>query len=136
MAGSESRVRFQWFTANVMNTLQLKMSDRVRLATEYLKTRIVTNISRPVTKYVGPKSGRIQVKDRSKPGEFPKADTTQLMKTIFTDFADYQGVPEGYIGTPLDYGLFLEVKMSRSFLLRTLNEERDTLSNILTTKVT
>jgi len=38
---------------------------------------------------------------------------------------------DGYVGTPLDYGAILELKMNRSFLRRTLDEERPTIMKIL-----
>ena len=70
---------------------------------------------------------------RSKPGEFPHAETTQLLKTIFGEVRQTaRGVWDGFIGTPLSYGLILEIKMNRSFLVRSLNEERGNIKRILT----
>lgn len=42
-------------------------------------------------------------------------------------------VYEGFVGTPLDYGLVLEVskKLDRSFLKRTLDEERPLVMRLL-----
>ena len=64
--------------------------------------------------------------------EFPKADTTQLMKTIFNVIEVRGNIIEGHIGTPMDYGLILEVKLDRSFLKRTLLEESSSIKRILT----
>ena len=128
-------VRIQWFIKEVSNKVAMPMRDRVRIATEYVKSKIVRNISRPVMKMKGVRSGRIVVTDRSKPGEFPKADTTMLMKTIFSVLAEPSpGIFDGYVGTPLDYGAILETsgRLNRSFLVRTLNEERSKIMAILT----
>ena len=119
----------------------------MRLATEFVKNKVVKNISRPVTKIVVKSpQGRnakgqftkgqsyTRVTNRSKKGEFPKADTTQLMKTIFSTYQEFGPMSfAGYVGTPLDYGLRLEISPSldRSFLVRTLNEERENVMAIL-----
>ena len=123
-------VRIEWMLERLENGLQVAMKDRVRIACEHVRSAIVSNISVPVTKEVV--DGRTRVTERSKPGEFPRADTTQLMKNIFTDLVDRgKGNVSGYVGMPLDYGLFLETKMDRSFLARTLHEELDTVGRIL-----
>jgi len=138
----------QWFIDQVSQKISIEMEKRVRLATEFLKTRIVRNISIPVGKgqrvyrdtYLDTITGKTSnkrrtktyVTERSKPGEFPRADTTQLMKTIFTAYRKEGGDLIGFVGTPLDYGLILEVRMKRSFLIRTMQEESDKLRAILT----
>jgi len=121
----------QWFIKEVSETVELTMLQRVKLATGMVMDRVVRNISRPVTKAKGPMGGNV-VLDRSKPGEYPKAETTQLMKTIFKEVVKRPGEINGYIGTPLDYGVILELKMDRSFLVRTLQEESDNVRKILT----
>lgn len=141
-------VETQWFIDEVSSKVAITMRNRVRIATELVKSKVVLNISRPVTKtYVSRKittvdsSGKsktktvnfVSVSDRSKPEEFPKADTTQLMKTIFSDIRNLgPGMTAGYVGTPLDYGLILELRRKRWFLSRTLNEERPKVMAILT----
>jgi hypothetical protein len=102
------------------------------MASSYLLDKTVRNISVAVVKDIGKRSGRIQVIQRSLPGEFPRADTTQLMKTLFTDLKEIGGSWEGYLGSPLDYSLFLELKMNRKFMTRTLNEERGAITRLLT----
>ena len=131
VAAASSGVRIQWFIKNVTNRIELTMRQRMRIATALLRDKVVRNISRPVTKGTGPRGGRV-VLDRSKPGEYPKADTTQLMKTIFDDVRKSAGAWEGYVGTPLDYGLILEARMDRKLLEATLNEERLNITRILT----
>jgi hypothetical protein len=125
-------VRWEWFTQNVLDRVNLTMEQRVRLATAKLLSAVTKNISTAVTVGVGPRGGRV-VTGRSRPGEYPHAETTQLMKTLFSDVRRNQdGSVDGYVGTPLSYGLILETKMSRSFLVRTLNEESEKLGLILT----
>ena len=127
---TQSEADIQWFIQEVTQSISLSMEQRVRVATELVKNRVIINISRPVTKT--PSVLGIIVTDRSLPGEFPKADTTQLMKTVFSSLRRTPNTIRGYIGTPLDYGLKLELKMGRSFLVRTLNEERLNIERILT----
>lgn len=133
---SANVARIEWFIEEVSNKIAMTAEQRVRLATDYLRDKIVKNISRPVTKTrvtgAGGK-GYTRISDRSKPGEFPKADTTLLMKTIFSVHEkNAEGVYDGMVGTPLDYGLHLELKMNRSFLIRTLHEETGTITRLLT----
>lgn len=131
-AGAQNAENIEWFIEEVSNKIAMTLEQRMRIAVEYLRTKVVKNISRPVTIKIGPKGGKI-VTDRSKPGEFPKAETTMLMKTVFQDVKTHQdGSVSGYVGTPLDYGLTLETEMDRSFLIRTLNEERGTVTRLLT----
>lgn len=127
-------VRIEWFIQNVTSKLQMTAKQRVLLATNYLRDRVVKNISRPVTVGVGPRGGRVVV-DRSKPGEYPKADTTQLLKSIFAEVRETSpGDWTGYVGTALDYGIILETSMrlDRAFLVPTLNAERAILQKFLT----
>lgn len=119
-ASGGDAVKFEWFIDNVMDTLNLSLKQKTQIATEYVKSKVIKNISQPVTKMKG------KVTNRSTSGEFPKADTTQLMKTIAMEVKQIsKDVYEGYVGTPLDYGLILEVseRLDRSYLRRTLQEE-------------
>ncbi len=101
------------------------------IATEYLRDKVVKNISVPVTKEVI--AGRTRVTERSKPGEFPRADAPHLYKTIFKHVVKTGRGVEGYIGTTLDYGAILETseRLRRSFIRRTVVEELDRLGRIL-----
>jgi len=124
--------KFEWFVEEVSNKISMTMQQRVRMATQFVKDRVVMNISVPVTKGIG-KDGQVVVTERSKPGEFPRADTTQLMKTIMSDVREaWKGVWIGRVGTPLHYGVILETKMYRSFLKRSLVEEKDKITRLLT----
>lgn len=124
--------RVQWFDQQVAQGLTLTVRARVTLAVQLLRDKVVINISDPVSKYRARGRTRVDPNSRSKPGEFPKADTTRLMKDIFWRVDDRGKEIVGIVGTTLDYGLILETKMQRSFLVRTLNEMRGQLTHILT----
>ena len=116
------QARAEWRIKEVSQTIALTMRQRVFLATHLLKDRVVRNISTSVVKGTGPRGGRV-VTGRSVSGEYPHADTKQLLKGIFEDMREVSpGVFEGYVGTPHDYGLILETKMGRLFLVESLNE--------------
>lgn len=131
-----SNPRDQWFINEAVRAANLSARQRVVLATEWLRNKTVLNISIPVTKEVrSRKDGgtRTVVTERSKPGEFPRADTTLLRKSIFGQVVEPEkGIIDGYIGTPIDYGVRLELQLDRSFLLRSFAEEKPTLLKILT----
>ena len=130
----ERAVRVEWFIENVSNKVSITMKQRVALATELIKNKVVQNISRPVSKGTGPRGGKV-VSNRSKKGEYPKAETSLLMKLIFGVVKQVKkGTYDGYIGTPLDYGAILETSkgLDRSFLVRTLREESAKVKRILT----
>jgi hypothetical protein len=130
-AAQAQQVRIQWFIKEVSATVAMTMKQRARLAAQHLKSKVVQNIPRPVTKGTGPRGGRV-VTNRSTSGEFPKAETTTLLKDIFdTVIESSPGVWDGIVGTPHSYGLILEIKMNRSFLVRTLREETLAISAIL-----
>lgn len=123
----EDQIKF--FDEQLMRGVTMTARSRLRLAAMILRDRVVVNISRPVVKVRGKRSRRIQVdpRSRSKPGEFPHAETTRLMKSIFYQVEGNRAI----VGTPLGYGLILEVKRQRSFLVRTLNEMIPTLRRIM-----
>ena len=144
LAGRERRVgasaardvRIEWRIPEIMSKINMSFRQRMNMATQYLKDKVVRNISTPVIKSIGPRGGRV-VTGRSVAGEYPHADTTQLLKTIFQEVREVSpGVIEGYVGSPLQYGLILETKMDRSFLVRTLNEELGVLRQMLTGPIT
>lgn len=126
------RVRLEWLGQQVEAGLNLTMRARVRLAAQLLRDKVVINLSTPVRKYRSPRTGRTVVDptSRSRPGEFPRADTTRLMKDVYYEVAA-SGM-RAIVGTTLDYGLLLETVMNRSFLRRTLNEMEGPIRTILT----
>lgn len=135
--------RVEMFTAKVLTSANLKVKARVMMAGQLIRDKVVINISQPVRKYkkvvyVWDNAQQKKVRrvrtvvdpsSRSKPGEFPRADTTRLMKDIFYRYVDAETA--AYIGTTLNYGLILETKMNRSFLRRTMLELRDQIILIL-----
>lgn len=132
--GPKDQANIQWFLKEVSGKIEIAMVERVAMAVDYLRGRVDQNISVPVTKVKGKKTGRIVVTERSKPGEFPRTDTTQLRKTLLAGTYESSQGPSGFVGTPLDYGLILEIspRLNRSFLVRTLNEEKATITSMLT----
>lgn len=116
--------RLQWFGDQIQRGVKIGMRTRVRVAGQLVRDKVVINLSFPVKKAKSGRTGRVIVipGSRSKPGEFPRADTTRLMKDIFYDVTEAGQQITAVVGTTLNYGLFLETRMNRSFLLRTLNE--------------
>lgn len=144
--GRRANVKISWRIPEVTNVIAMAMRDRVRVATMHLLNRVTQNISRPVTKTPTMRiatrtvggvtrekgSQYTKVTDRSVAGEFPKADTTLLLTSLMTDVQETMpGCWDGFVGTPLDYGLMLELRMERQFLTRTLREEAPILASIL-----
>lgn len=135
--------RVQWLGEQVQQGLRMGMQARVRLCAQLVRDKTVINVSTPVRKIPGrrgrdPVTGRftaaktrVDPTSRSRPGEFPHADTTRLMTDIYYDV---QGADRltAIVGTTLDYGLVLETQMDRSFLARTLNEMQPVVRQILT----
>lgn len=124
--------RLQWYGDRLAAGIEMNMEARMKLATQLLRDKVVINISVPVVKTAG-KDGRIRVTERSSPGEFPRADTTRLMKDIFNDTVVERNRVRGFVGTTLDYGLYLETspRLNRAFLVPTLNEMLPRLAQIL-----
>lgn len=124
--------RDEWFVDSVQKSASLTMQQRTLVAVNYLRDKIVKNISIPVVKETN-SSGEVVVTVRSKPGEYPRADTTTLMKTMFSgvDNSDRNYI-DGFVGTPLDYGLELEVDATRDrvFMMRTFHEQLTNITRI------
>ena len=129
-----TEARIEWFINDVQNRVDLTLEQRVEVAMQYLWTTVVKNISIPVVKEVI--GNRTRVTERSKPGEFPRSDTTHLREDIASEVVKTVKGFEGYIITPLDYGLILETRLDRRFLRRTLEEEIPQLERILGAKIT
>lgn len=128
----------EWFIDEAVAGVNLTARQRVVLATEWLRNKTVLNISVPVVKEVRTRRDGGQqtvVTERSKPGEYPRADTTLLRKSIFGVVQEPElGIFDGFVGTPVDYGVRLELQINRSFLLRTFVEEKPQLLKILTSE--
>jgi hypothetical protein len=124
---------FIWFGEQVKMGLKKGMRTRVRTAAMLLRDRVVVNISKPVRKLSSERTGRtiVDPASRSKSGQFPRADTTRLMKDVFWQ-EEMSKEPMAIVGTTLNYGLILETRMNRSFLRRTLLEVVPLIRTILT----
>ena len=135
--------RLEWFGNRVRNNVRIGMVARLKATGQLLRDAIVINISIPVEFYfriwktTDPDTGRQRtvrqkvVTKRSKKGEYPRADTTRLMKDIFWEIHEEHSLVR--VGTTLDYGLWLEttVPLQRSFIRRTLFERISQLGVIL-----
>lgn len=134
MARREQRfaVRLIWLGQQFEQGFNMTIQARLRLAAQLVRDKTVINLGVPVRKYRSPRTGRTVVDpaSRSDEGEFPRADTTRLMKDIYYEM-DTRGM-RAIVGTTLDYGLLLETVMNRPFLVRTLNEMQGAVRNILT----
>lgn len=123
--------RLDWYGDHVLHDINRGLDSRLKLCGQLLRDKVVLNISIPVVKEKSPLTGRIIVTERSQPGEFPRADTTRLMKDIFWEFHHEHGQSFVNVGTTLDYGLYLEMFMRRSFLRRTFLELAERLGFII-----
>lgn len=133
--------RIVWFSDRFERGLQLTMSQRLRVACQLLRDQIVINLSVPVVKVrrkrtrdtawgaKGSSYTWVDPASRSRPGEYPHAETTRLMKDVFYDMVTPL---RGIVGTSLKYGVRLELEMNRSFLRRTLLEMQPIIADILT----
>ena len=129
-------VRMEWFGKNVNSVISREMKSRVKVATKFLQANVRRNISVPVATSIGPRGGII--KERSKPGEFPRKDFGNLWKDIFgITQTTSRGVFDGFVGTTLSYGAILEVwpKINRAFLVPTLFQSQGVIKNILTAPI-
>lgn len=138
----QTRFDLRWNGALLLRTARLELSKRMLIAGQVLRDKVVLNVSMPVLKerrrykVVDPDTGKASWKSytvvvrRSVAGEFPRADTTRLMKDIFVRQPE-PGLIQ--VGTTLDYGFYLETspKLKRSFLRRTLREMAPKLRQII-----
>ena len=124
--------RLEWYGDNVLRNVNLGFAQRLKAIGQLLRDKCVINISIPVVKEKSKITGKIIVTERSVEGEFPRADTTRLMKDVYWEFREEELSVR--LGTTLDYGLWLETRMHRSFLRRTFQEMSDQLRIILATQ--
>lgn len=148
LAARERRIvrfntRLVWFGNRVRNNVNIGMVARLKATGQLLRDAIVVNISIPVEFYTVKRkvwneekgkwvSKNIKiVTQRSRPGEYPRADTTRLMKDIFWELRERENLVR--VGTTLDYGLRLETTTSlrRGYIRRTLFERLGELGVIL-----
>ncbi len=138
----KSEANIEWFIDDIQQLTDKTLEERMETAMQYLWVTTVKNIDVPVVKEVvtlkrGPNKGKTltRVIERSKPGEFPRADTTNLRESIASEVVRTDKGFEGYITTPLDYAVILELRLDRRFLRRTLEEEIPAIERILGAKL-
>lgn len=129
-------VHLESFIDDFARRTDLTMSQRASVVAKYLQDKITRNISVPVVKAPSPRTGHIMVVERSKPGEFPRADSSTLRRSIFWDAKQDGSRLSVFVGTPIGYAVPLELMMDRRFLTRTLDEERGTITRMLTGRIT
>lgn len=116
-----------WYGPAVVATINRAMLNRGKKVAAYLKAKVVSNISVSITGASG----------RSKPGEFPRAETKRLMGSIFSDVTNAGiGIYDVSVGSTAPYAAPLELSMDRSFLKRTLLEESEEILRIFSTPIT
>lgn len=125
-------LRMQTYVDQVFQNTKLSVAQKLKMVGQAVRDRTVYNLSLPVRKYKSKRTGRTVVdpSSRSKRGEYPRADSTRLLKDVFWDFNQNQLVVR--VGVTLEYGLILEVKLGRSFLRRSLNEALPWISLMFT----
>ena len=116
----------EWYINEVCDKVAMTLSKRMKVVTELVRSKTVVNISIAVVK-----SPTGRVIQRSKSGEFPRADTAELMRTLFTHHDSTKSRVIGYVGTPMDYAIKLELELNRKFLSRTLFEQFSNIERIL-----
>ena len=121
----------EWRIEEVANTINLSLKRRMAVATHYLQTQVVRNISVSVKKSIV--NGKIVVTERSQPGEFPRMDTGKLMRSVIRDVQNPAfGIYDGFVGTKSEYGVKLELEMGRVFLKRTFYDALPMIEKALT----
>lgn len=114
-----------WHGASLTKKLQKHNKNNIRKATAFLEAQVKREVGKGRTRTMGP----------SKPGDPPHVDTGTLRKTIFRKIS--LGGLSGIVGTPLKYGLFLELGTSRMaprpYLRATLDMNKSVITGILTT---
>lgn len=120
----------EWFIKEVNEKVNATMQQRMGIVVGFLRAKTILNIKKPVVRSIGPRGG--MVVERSSPGEFPRADTTQLLQTLVTDVINVSpGIIDGIVGSPQSYSIPLEKDLDRRFLSRTLEEELGNVRKIL-----
>lgn len=104
---------FDWHGDELQRIVSDAMRQRLQTAGEVVRAAAVRSISQSVRRLhagQGPvtrvrRGRRRAVIQRSRPGEPPRTDTGSLRKSVFLAVRH----DRAYVGTPLRYGLYLEV---------------------------
>lgn len=132
-----TQVRIRWYIDEVVGKIGRITRGRTSKELKFLKAKVVENISKPVTRTVGPRGG-VRVTGRSKPGEYPKLETGRLAKSIFVmEFRNTKNKWDGYVATGSEHGAILELSqtLDRSYIRRTFNEEIDGVLKRITKRI-
>jgi len=129
------RVKLNWNGDEASKKIEDTMVNRLDLAGLTLMNEARELVSRDQ-----PRAGKGATKrglDPSKPGQSPKRVTGTLHRSIFWAL-DRQAV-KGRVGTPLRYGLFLELGTSktaaRPWMIKAVRNKRERIRRILSKEI-
>ena len=143
MASKGAGVSIKWNQTKVLAEVKHGLANRLSLIGEHVSNSYKANLSTPVSKVRKKRRGRTSrgekgstythavSSSRSKPGEYPRAETGLLMKNIFWNLTNGVGSMHVIIGTPSKYGAALELEGGRKGLRATLLKEAPMIKNIL-----
>ncbi len=130
-----TRVNFNWHGDEISKKIEDTMVNRLDLAGFTLMNEARDLVSRNQAR--AGKGARKVGLDPSTPGTPPKRVTGTLHRSIFWAL-DRQAV-KGRVGTPLKYGLFLElgtVRMAaRPWMITAVRNKREAIKRILTKEI-
>jgi hypothetical protein len=121
------------------------MVKRFKVLGEHLKNRHIMELSVPVVKArkkrrrttsrgtKGSSYTYAEPDSRSKPGEYPRAETGELRRNTFSEVSLEIGFIKLEVGTSKKYGEMLETKMDRKGLRATLISSMPDIRKILLT---
>jgi HK97 gp10 family phage protein len=127
----------EWNGDRFLAEVDENLSANLEKAAIYFKGKVkeALNRSQPYERYKGEKGVYYHGEDPSQPGEAPKKITGFLQRSIAHAMSGDK--KQAFVGTNLDYGLYLEtgtVKMAaRPFLRSTLLKEREKIARIIAT---
>jgi len=127
----------EWSGDKFLSGLEKQMGDNLEKAAIYLKGKVkeALNRSEQYQRFVGDHGVWYKGEDPSGPGSPPKKITGSLQRSVAHEMGP--GRQEAFVGSNIDYALFLELGTSkmaaRPFLRSTLMKERDTIAKIMAT---
>ena len=123
---SSRNITVHWHVGAFQNALFSELRNRIQIVGHYLKNKTQENVSVLVDM-----DSRGNVTQRSRPGEFPRMETGELRDSIKVDFEN-SGL-NASVSVGAEHGIKLEVykRWNRSFLVRTLQEEKQYIRSIM-----
>lgn len=129
--------KVEWNGDKFLHNLENNLGQNLEKAAIYLKDHVKTalNRSQPRSRSVGDSGVHYKGLEPSAPGEAPKKLVGFLQRSIAHAMsADRQ---QAFVGTNLEYGLFLEIGTSkmaaRPYLRPTLDKLKDEITRIIAT---